>query len=67
MVEVAARNWGAVFVSDVIKAAPVYAGLVYSAFALAMAVGRFIGRPAGRPLRAGPRRPDFAASSPSPG
>ncbi len=43
MVEVAARNWGAVFVSDVIKAAPVYAGLTYSAFALAMAVGRFVG------------------------
>ena len=45
MVEVAARNWGAVFVSDVIKAEPVYAGLVYSAFAFAMATGRFIGDP----------------------
>lgn len=43
MVEVAARNWGAVFVSDVIKAEPVYAGLVYSAFAFAMATGRFLG------------------------
>ena len=45
MVETAARSWGAVYVSDVIKAAPVYAGLVYSAFALAMAVGRFAGDP----------------------
>jgi MFS family permease len=44
-VEVAARSWGAVYVSDVIKAAPVYAGLVYSAFALAMAAGRFAGDP----------------------
>lgn len=43
MVEVAARNWGAVYVSDVIRAEPVYAGLVYSAFALAMATGRFLG------------------------
>lgn len=43
MVEVAARNWGAVFVSDVIKAEPVYAGLTYSAFAFAMATGRFLG------------------------
>jgi MFS family permease len=42
-VEVTARSWGAVYVSDVIAAAPVYAGLVYSAFALAMAVGRFAG------------------------
>lgn len=42
-VEVTARSWGAVYVSDVIEAAPVYAGLVYSAFALAMAVGRFAG------------------------
>jgi MFS family permease len=43
MVEVAARNWGAVFVTEVIRAEPVYAGLVYSAFAFAMATGRFIG------------------------
>ena len=43
MVEVAARNWGAVFVSDVLRAEPVYAGLVYSGFALAMASGRFAG------------------------
>ena len=43
MVEVAARNWGAVYVSDELKGATVYAGLTYGAFALAMAVGRFGG------------------------
>jgi MFS family permease len=45
MVETAARSWGAVYVNDVLAAAPVYSGLVYSAFALAMAVGRFAGDP----------------------
>jgi MFS family permease len=43
MVEVAARNWGAVYVTDVLKAGPAYAGITYSAFALAMALGRFTG------------------------
>ena len=43
MVEVAARNWGAVYVSDELDGATVYAGLTYSAFALFMAVGRFLG------------------------
>lgn len=43
MVEVTARNWGAVFVTDVLEAPAVYAGLTYSAFALAMAVARFAG------------------------
>lgn len=43
MVEVAARNWGAVYVTDVLKAEPVYAGLTYTAFAFFMALGRFIG------------------------
>jgi MFS family permease len=45
MVETAARSWGAVYVNDVLAAAPVYSGLVYTAFALAMAVGRFAGDP----------------------
>ena len=43
MVEVAARNWGPVYVTDVVDAAPVYAGLTYTAFALFMALGRFVG------------------------
>ncbi len=43
MVEVTARNWGAVYVTDVLKAEPVYAGLTYSAFAFFMALGRFVG------------------------
>jgi len=43
MVEVTARNWGPVYVTEVVDAAPVYAGLTYTAFALFMALGRFAG------------------------
>ncbi len=43
MVEVTARNWGPVYVTDVVAAPPVYAGLTYTAFALFMALGRFVG------------------------
>jgi MFS family permease len=43
MVEVAARNWGAVYVTDVLHADAAYAGLTYTAFALFMALGRFLG------------------------
>ena len=43
MVEVAARNWGAVYVTDELNGSAVYAGLTYSAFALFMALGRFSG------------------------
>ena len=43
VVEATARNWGPVYVTDVLDAAPVYAGLTYTAFALFMALGRFVG------------------------
>lgn len=43
MVEVAARNWGPVYVVDAVDATPAYAGITYTAFALFMALGRFAG------------------------
>ncbi len=43
MGEVAARNWSAVYLRDVILASPGAAGLGYAAFSLFMAGGRFLG------------------------
>ena len=43
MGEVAARNWSAVYLREVISASPGSAGLGYAAFSLFMAGGRFLG------------------------
>jgi MFS family permease len=43
MGEVAARNWSAVYLRDVILASPGSAGFGYAAFSLFMAGGRFLG------------------------
>ena len=43
LLEAGARNWSAVYLRDVFAGSPAAAGLGYSAFAIAMAVGRFFG------------------------
>lgn len=43
LLEAGARNWSAVYLRDVFGGSPAAAGLGYSAFAVAMAVGRFFG------------------------
>lgn len=45
LVEMVVRNWSAVYLRDVFAGSPAAAGLGYSAFAVAMAVGRFLGDP----------------------
>lgn len=49
LVEMVARNWSAVYLRDVFAGSLAASGLGFSAFAVAMAVGRFLGDPlAGR-------------------
>ena len=43
MVEGGARNWGAVYLRDVLGASPGAAGIGFAIFMLAMAIGRFAG------------------------
>jgi MFS family permease len=46
LVEALARNWGGVFLRDVLAASPVAIGNAVAGFSLAMAAGRFLGNPA---------------------
>lgn len=46
LVEALARNWGGVFLRDVLSASPVAIGNAIAGFSLAMAAGRFLGNPA---------------------
>jgi hypothetical protein len=43
LVEALSRNWGCVFLRDVLSASPVAIGNAIAGFSLAMAVGRFLG------------------------
>ncbi len=45
MVEQVSRNWGGVFLRDVVDASPAAIGLSIGAFSLFMAIGRFLGDP----------------------
>jgi MFS family permease len=43
LVEMVARNWSAVYLHDVFAGSPAEAGFGYAAFAITMAIGRFLG------------------------